>query len=172
MDIFSGAERQTVQFDNVALVVKDKVEVLGYDSNATIPENSTLKNSAEDFLVGIAVNPNRVQDSKYASVYTKEFNSVTAENAMKMKGIFKGLDDEGNLRLDWTNPDQIVDFAENNNMNIHGHTLIWHESTPDFLKNFNGTDEEFEAIIEKYITAVVTRYKGKIDSWDVVNEAI
>ena len=172
VDIFSGAERQTVQFDNVALVVKDKVEVLGYDSNATIPENSTLKNSAEDFLVGIAVNPNRVQDSKYASVYTKEFNSVTAENAMKMKGIFKGLDDEGNLRLDWTNPDQIVDFAENNNMNIHGHTLIWHESTPDFLKNFNGTDEEFEAIIEKYITAVVTRYKGKIDSWDVVNEAI
>ena len=41
-----------------------------------------------------------------------------------------------------------------------------------FLKNFKGTDQEFETIIEEYITSVVSRYKGKVDSWDVVNEAI
>lgn len=172
VDIFSGTERQIVQFDNVALVVKDKVEVTGYDANTTIPETGTLKDSAEDFKVGIAVNPSRVQSPDYSAIYTKEFNSITAENAMKMKSILKGIDEEGNLSLDWTNSDLIVDFAQANDMNIHGHTLVWHESIPDFLKTFEGTNQEFESIIEKYITAVVTRYKGKIDSWDVVNEAI
>ncbi len=172
VDIFSGTERQIVQFDNVALVVKDKVEVTGYDDSTSIPENSRLKSTAKDFLVGIAINPSRVQDTDYSALYTKEFNSVTAENAMKMRSIFKGIDEEGNLSLDWTNSDLIVDFAQANDMNIHGHTLVWHESTPDFLKTFEGTNQEFESIIEKYITAVVTRYKGKIDSWDVVNEAI
>ena len=172
VDVFSGTKRQLVQFDNVALVVKDKVAVTGYDPSASIADTNTLKNGAKDFFVGIAVNPSRVQDANYSAVYTKEFNSVTAENAMKMKSIFKGIDSEGNLNLDWTNSDLIVDFAEANGINVHGHTLIWHESIPDFLKTFTGTNQEFESIIEKYITAVVSRYKGKISSWDVVNEAI
>jgi len=172
VDVFSGTKRQLVQFDNVALVVKDKVAVKGYDPSASIADTNTLKNGAKDFFVGIAVNPSRVQDANYSAVYTKEFNSVTAENAMKMKSIFKGIDSEGNLNLDWTNSDLIVDFAEANGINVHGHTLIWHESIPDFLKTFTGTNQEFESIIEKYITAVVSRYKGKISSWDVVNEAI
>ena len=172
VDIFSGTERQLVQFDNVALVVKDKVKPSGYDANATVPENATLKNSAKDFFVGVAVNPMRVQDADYSAVYTKEFNSVTAENAMKMKSIFKGIDEQGNPIYDWTKPDLIVDFAQKNSINIHGHTLVWHESIPDFLNDFKGTNEAFEALIENYITAVLTRYKGKINSWDVVNEAI
>lgn len=172
VDIASGPARQIVQFDNVALVVKDKVAVTGYDPSASIADTNTLKNGAKDFFVGIAVNPSRVQDANYSAVYTKEFNSVTAENAMKMKSIFKGIDSEGNLNLDWTNSDLIVDFAEANGLNVHGHTLIWHESIPDFIKTFTGTNQEFESIIEKYITAVVTRYKDKVDSWDVVNEAI
>ncbi len=172
VDIASGPARQIVQFDNVALVVKDKVAVTGYDPSASIADNNALKNGAKDFFVGIAVNPSRVQDANYSAVYTKEFNSVTAENAMKMKSIFKGIDSEGNLNLDWTNSDLIVDFAEANGLNVHGHTLIWHESIPEFLKTFTGTNQEFESIIEKYITAVVTKYKDKVDSWDVVNEAI
>lgn len=172
VDLVSGPKRQVVQFDNVALVVKDKVEQIGYDNKAEIPNNSALKNSANDFFVGVAVNPSRVQDADYSAVYKKEFNSVTAENAMKMKSIFQGIDEEGNLLYDWTKPDLIVDFAQANNINIHGHTLIWHESIPDFLTDFEGTDQEFESIIEKYITTVVTRYRGRINSWDVVNEAI
>jgi len=135
------------------------------------PEDVTLKSSA-NFLVGVAVNPTRVADPEYMEVYSKEFNSLTGENAMKMRSIFKGLDNNMNNVYDWSKPDAIVDYAEANNMNVHGHVLVWHESVPDFLENFAGTDAEFETIIENYITDVLTRYKGKIDSWDVVNEAI
>ncbi len=172
VDVFSGPARQIVQFDNVALVVKDSVTVKRYDENAIIADTTALKTQAKDFFVGMAVNPTRVQDPKYATVYKKEFNSITAENAMKMKSILKGMDAQGNLIYDWTQSDAIVDFAEANGMNIHGHTLIWYNSIPDFLNDFKGTDQEFELLIEKYVTAVVSRYKGKVDSWDVVNEAI
>lgn len=172
VDIFSGPKTQLIQFDNVALVVKEEVNKTGYDDNARISDNTALKTSAKDFFVGVAVNPTRVQDAKYSSVYTKEFNSITAENAMKMRSILQGIDSKGDLIYNWTEADLLVDYAEANNLNIHGHTLVWHESTPDFLMNFQGTNQEFEQIIEEYITTVVTRYKGKIDSWDVVNEAI
>ena len=170
MDVFSGPQRQTVQFDNVALVVKDKVKK--YNSDTKIADDTTLKKRANDFYVGVAVNPRRIKDTDYSTLYKKEFNSITAENAMKMKSILKGMDTNGNLVYDWTESDRIVDFAEINNMNLHGHTLIWYESIPNFLKDFKGTNEAFETIIEKYITNVVSRYKGKVDSWDVVNEAI
>jgi endo-1,4-beta-xylanase len=134
-------------------------------------EDVTLKSST-NFFVGVAVNPDRVKDPEYMEVYAKEFNSVTAENAMKMANIFKGLDNMMNISYDWSKSDAIVDYAEANGMNIHGHALIWHESVPSALENFTGTDAEFEAIVEDYITTTVTRYKGKVDSWDVVNEAI
>ncbi|MEO0527786.1 MAG: endo-1,4-beta-xylanase, partial [Bacteroidota bacterium] len=172
VDIFSGPARQTVQFDNVALVVKEKATIKRYRSNINMADDVALKTSANDFFVGIAVNPSRIKDIDYKAVYKREFNSITAENAMKMKSMFQGIDDEGNPIYNWTESDLIVDFAEANNMNLHGHALIWHESVPDFLTNFSGTDQEFELIIEKYIMAVVSRYKGKVDSWDVVNEAI
>ena len=172
LDVFSGADRQVVQFDNVALVVKEGSVVKRYDDNGILPENSSLKAQAKDFLVGVAVNSKGISDSKYHEVCTQEFNSITAENAMKMKSILKGIDDEGNPIFDWVQADAIVDFAHANNINLHGHTLIWYNSIPEFLNNFKGTDQEFESFIQKYITEVVGRYKGKVASWDVVNEAI
>lgn len=134
-------------------------------------EDVTLKSSA-DFLVGVAVNPDRVADPEYMKVYAKEFGSVTAENAMKMANIVTGIDSDMKISYDWSKADAIVNYAETNGMNIHGHALVWHESIPNALQNFTGTDAEFEAIIKDYITTTVTRYKGKVDSWDVVNEAI
>lgn len=172
VDIHAGPKTQMVQFDNVSLIVKESVAGAGYNENTGIPKDAALKILAGDFLVGVAVNPTRVQDPGYSGIYTKEFNSITAENAMKMKSILQGIDENDNLVYDWINADLIVAFAEANGFNIHGHTLIWHESIPDFLQDFEGTNAQFESIIEKYITAVVARYKGKIDSWDVVNEAI
>ena len=172
LDVFSGVERQVVQFDNVALVVKENVDTKRYDNGAIIPEDAVLKTEAKDFMVGVAVNPKRIQDIAYDEVYKREFNSITAENAMKMKSILKGVDENGNPVCDWAQFDAIVDYAMTNNMNLHGHTLVWYNSIPEFLMNFKGTDQEFESIIEKYITEVVTRYQGKVASWDVVNEAI
>ncbi|MEL6484994.1 MAG: endo-1,4-beta-xylanase [Bacteroidota bacterium] len=133
--------------------------------------NDGLKDATDAFFVGVAVNPERVGDETYTSIYKREFNSITAENAMKMHKILVGLNENNQPIYDWTQADAIVNFAEAHQLNLHGHTLIWHESIPEVLQNFEGDDNAFGEVIKSYITDVVTRYKGKVDSWDVVNEA-
>jgi endo-1,4-beta-xylanase len=71
---------------------------------------------------------------------------------------------------DWSAPDALVDYAQANNLRIRGHALLWHESTPDWF--LAGTPEQVKARLQTYITDVMTRYRGKIYAWDVVNEVI
>lgn len=174
--VVSNLEENTEYYYRVRAVVDGKLSknsnVILVSIQATFNKELTLKSAATDFLVGVAVNPNRISNAIYSEIYQREFNSLTAENAMKMKSIFQGIDNMGNHIYDWSKSDAIVNYAEANDMNIHGHTLIWHESIPDFLQNFSGTNDQFQAVIETYITDVVNRYQGKVDSWDVVNEAI
>lgn len=132
-----------------------------------IPDpDQTLKKAADTFLVGVAVQSGKLT-GQYDENYQKEFSSITAEWEMKMNVMHPSED-----TFDFGPADAIVNYGETNGINVHGHSLIWHNSTPDWVKNFAGTDQEFEDMIEDYITTVVSRYKGKITSWDVVNEAL
>jgi endo-1,4-beta-xylanase len=129
--------------------------------------NTALKVKAgNNFFVGAAVSTNRLSGS-YNTILTTEFSSITAENEMKMREIWTGP-----TTFNWTNADALVNYAMTNNLNVHGHALIWHESVPTWLASFAGTNAEFEDLVRTYITTVVTRYKDKVKSWDVVNEAI
>ena len=131
------------------------------------PEPDTaLKSAATTFSVGMAVQANRLT-GQHNDILVREFNSLTAEYEMKMNIMYPS---EGNY--DFTAGDAIVDYAVANAMDVHGHALIWHSATPDWVENFTGTDAEFETMVEEYITTTVERYKGKVRSWDVVNEAI
>ncbi|WP_147676107.1 endo-1,4-beta-xylanase [Algibacter pacificus] len=133
------------------------------------PEPTTaLKDASTTFMVGMAVKAQQLTNgSKYDEILKKEFSSISAEYEMKMNIIEPT---KGNY--DWSKADAIVDYAVANGINVHGHALVWHESAPDWLKNYTGTNDEFEQEVKNYITAVLTRYKGKVASWDVVNEAI
>ncbi|WP_298315175.1 endo-1,4-beta-xylanase [uncultured Aquimarina sp.] len=154
-------------------VVSGNSNTISVETNTEFPDDVTLKSATENnFFVGVAVSEARTNISSYDEIYTREFSSITAENDMKMASIFTGIDNTGAIIYDWSKVDALVDYAETNNLNVHGHTLIWHRSLPQALENFSGTDQEFEDLIEQYITDVLTRYQGKINSWDVVNEAI
>ncbi|WP_158838027.1 endo-1,4-beta-xylanase [Polaribacter sp. L3A8] len=133
------------------------------------PEPTTyLKEASTTFMVGMAVKAEQLTNgSKYDEILKNEFSSISAEYEMKMNIIEPT---KGNY--DWSKADAIVDYAIANGINVHGHALVWHESAPDWLANYTGTDAEFEQEVKNYITAVLTRYKGKVASWDVVNEAI
>ncbi|MGQ1784270.1 MULTISPECIES: endo-1,4-beta-xylanase [unclassified Saccharicrinis] len=130
-----------------------------------VPTNVTLKEATSGFFIGTVVQANRLTGD-HDVVLKREFSSITAEYQMKMNIMYPN---EG--AYDWTESDAIVDYAFNNSFNLHGHALIWHNATPDWVVNYSGTDAEFETIVEDYIKTVVTRYKGKVTSWDVVNEA-
>ncbi|MFK7905794.1 MAG: endo-1,4-beta-xylanase [Chitinophagales bacterium] len=134
------------------------------DANAPEP-NSPLKDAAQTFAVGMAVSTSKL-GGQYDAIYKKEFNSLTAEYEMKMNVMYPS---QGNY--DFSKSDAIVNYAVENGMHVHGHALIWHSATPNWVDNFGGTDAEFEAMVKEYIQTTVTRYAGQVRSWDVVNEA-
>jgi len=73
-------------------------------------------------------------------------------------------------RYKWKASDQLVALAQQYSQKIRGHTLVWHRQIPYYLKNL--TTDELNDTLKKHIDKVVTRYKGKIYAWDVVNEVI
>jgi endo-1,4-beta-xylanase len=102
-----------------------------------------------------------------------QYGVLVAGNAMKPASL---QPTEGNFY--WTEADKYVDFAEAHNMLVRGHTLLWHSQVPDwFFTDPNdpskpATRDQLLARLKNHISTVVGRYKGKIDSWDVVNEVL
>jgi endo-1,4-beta-xylanase len=79
-------------------------------------------------------------------------------------------------KYDFAAADRFVDFGQKNKMFIIGHTLIWHWQTPRWVfEDQNGNDVDRETLLawmKEHIFTIVGRYKGKVNGWDVVNEAI
>jgi endo-1,4-beta-xylanase len=133
--------------------------------------NKGLKDFYKDyFSIGVAVGPKNLSGDE-AILIKRQFNSITAENAMKMGPI---QPKEGQFY--WKDADSIVNFAIKNNIKIRGHNLCWHEQAPSWMfVGKDGKEVTKEVLLQRlkdHITAVVSRYKGKIYAWDVVNEAI
>ena len=126
-----------------------------------------------DFLIGAAVPVDHVNglDPKADSIVTLHFNAIVAENCMKSEKINPA---EGVYF--WDDADAFVDYGERNGMAIIGHALIWHSQlAPWFPLDSTGNYVSAEVLKErmrKHITTLVSRYKGRIKGWDVVNEAI
>lgn len=130
------------------------------------PPSTTLRQLAP-FPMGAAVNINLLKTRPaYLNVVKTEYNSVTAENAMKFGALHPG---EGTYN--WTDADYLVEFAQQNNARVHGHTLIWHKSLPGWLTSYQGSTAAWESLMKTHIQTVVTHFKGKVAAWDVVNEA-
>ena len=130
-----------------------------------------LKDYYRDYFpIGVAVSPRSVSGPD-STLILQQFNSITPENAMKMGPIHP----EEN-RYNWKDADAIVAFAQAHGLRVRGHNLCWHEQTPAWIfKDAQGGQVTKEVLLQRlkdHITAVVSRYKGKIYAWDVVNEAI
>lgn len=143
--------------------------VLLFSANAGAMQPPSLHEAyADQFLIGFAARAAYYMDD---FVNLTHFNAVTAENAMKWESLqpYPGT-------FDFYAADNLVDYAEKHGLAVHGHTLIWHSQTPDWVfLDANGQELSREALIERmreHIHTVVGRYKGRIASWDVVNEAV
>jgi endo-1,4-beta-xylanase len=134
---------------------------------AAVPEHS-LREAAQGsgLLIGTAVRPAQLSEAAYASTLAREFNMLEPEDALKWEGVHPEPQS-----FDFSQADQIVDFASRHGMKVRGHTLIWHRQNPRWLTEGNYTSGELAQILEHHIRTVVGHYRGKIFAWDVVNEA-
>ncbi|MDZ7316079.1 MAG: endo-1,4-beta-xylanase [candidate division KSB1 bacterium] len=124
-----------------------------------------------DFLIGTAPGFNFEKNENLVALIKKHFNVLTPENQMKWEPIHPQPD-----RWEFAAADTLVNFAQRHGMKVIGHTLVWHSQTPRWVfQHPDGTPlsrDELLARMQEHITTVMTRYKGKIHGWDVVNEAI
>lgn len=140
--------------------------------NATAQDNQSLRYHADrkDVFIGAAVSNaffGFTPTNTYVTTLKGEFNALVAENAMKFGPLRPS-----ETTFNFNSADYLVDFALDNNMEIRGHALIWHNQLPSWVEEGDFSRDELLAVMEEHITTVVGRYKGQIREWDVVNEAI
>lgn len=117
-------------------------------------------------LVGSAISAGQIGEAELAELIARECSIVVAENDMK----WKWTQPEAN-RYDFARADAVMAFAEKNGLQIRGHNLCWHQSLPEWVTQ-SATKENAARILRQHVMVVAGRYAGKMQSWDVVNEAI
>ena len=146
---------------------------------------------ADSFDFGTAVVANEVLDTDRMEFYKSQFNIFTYGNEMKpdaliniaaCKNAVRKTGDETAVEVKFDRCKPLLEWAAQNGVKVHGHTLIWHSQTPEqfFHEGYNSTSplcsrEVMLGRMENYIRQVLTwteeHYPGVIVSWDVVNEA-
>lgn len=143
-----------------------KVTIPAWD--LTLP--SIAKKYEGKFLIGNILSSGDLIDSKTMEMFKNQYVVMTAENDMKPQYLAPSKG-----KYNFASADKLVSWALDNGIQVNGHTLVWHSQSARWLTtNSNGsplTREEAKKNLEEYITTVVTHFKGKFLSWEVVNEA-
>jgi len=126
---------------------------------------------AGKFLIGTAGDvPRGYSEAELANIKFN-YNIITPENCMKPQPTHPTEN-----TFNWTTPDAMVQWCQDNNIKVWGHCLAWHSQTANwFFQGTNGQPVTRELAMERlknHILTEVGRYKGRIYGWDVVNEAI
>lgn len=132
------------------------------------PSTPSLRDRAHSVAIGAAVaaEPLRCEPA-YAQALGHEFNFLTTEDALK----FGPVHPQPN-RYAWDDADAIVAFAEVHDMQVRGHTLVWHQQLAGWVQDKAWSRDELLLVLQEHIAAVVGRYRGRVDVWDVINEAV
>lgn len=144
-------------------------------TSSSVPKVNNVKGLKDyykgHFTIGVAVSPRSLKTDE-AQLILQQFNSLTAENAMKMGPIHPR-----EHAYNWAGADSIAAFAKRNGLKLRGHTLCWHTQSPGWFFTDSATGKQVtkEVLLQRlkdHITTVVTRYKGTVYAWDAVNEVI
>jgi endo-1,4-beta-xylanase len=131
--------------------------------------------AARGLMYGIAVNPALldlagVAEGRSGDGYTRlireQANILVAENAMKWGGLRPAAS-----VFDFTDADRLMRFASLTGQRVRGHNLCWHADNPSWLSH-EANKENARLLLMQHIETVAGRYRGRLHSWDVVNEAI
>ena len=133
-------------------------------------ETVTLRKLAAEkgLLYGTTVAAAQITgDPPFADLVRQEASLVVAENEMKWQVINRGAPGDD----DFAPADTIATFAAANKLVLRGHNLLWYHRTPEWFFDLPDKAAQRQAVVE-HIQQLAGRYRGRIHSWDVVNEPI
>lgn len=141
-------------------------------TSAALAQNTLRKATKGKFLMGVAINTSQHNGSNPAveKIIANQFSAIVPENCMKNSLIHP----EENT-YNFADADQFVAFGKKNKLTMTGHCLVWHSQLARWFTIDSAgktvTPEVLKARMKAHIQTVVSRYKGKLKGWDVVNEA-
>jgi endo-1,4-beta-xylanase len=118
-------------------------------------------------LTGAAVIVRTLQnDPAMQRLIAEQYGILVPETELKWRALRPSQD-----QFDFRQSDALFSFADAHHLQVRGHTLVWHNAMPDWLKSESRPLDVRQLLID-HIHTVVGRYRGRVHSWDVVNEAI
>jgi endo-1,4-beta-xylanase len=119
-------------------------------------------------IYGTTISAKQIEtDRPFVGLVLRQAGLVVAENEMKWQVLNRGTPGDD----DWGPADTIANFARDNNLVLRGHNLLWYHRTPSWYFDLPSTHEQERAVV-RHIEELAGRYRGRIHSWDVVNEPI
>lgn len=157
----------------MAFIVTAIVMFINRSRTPKLPE-PTLKQLAQEKNIDIGnfAIRSRINEKPYRDILTGQFNLALADNTPNWYFTDGGLRPSRETFF-FNHMDEVVNFAEDNNMKVQAHHFLWGEEKwlPDWLKNGDFTHEQLDDLIKSHIFTVGRRYSGRVDEWTVVNEA-
>jgi endo-1,4-beta-xylanase len=159
------------------LVGAAKAAALGISGTAVLSEMSAfatplaqmVTTGGNDSLIpyGSAVRGGMLtSDAAYRAAIIANCQLIVPEGEMKWPDIHPARD-----QYRFEKADALVDFARQNGIGIRGHTLAWYGGMPEWTNSISSRAEAERELVD-HIETVVSRYRGEIPSWDVVNEPL
>jgi endo-1,4-beta-xylanase len=119
-------------------------------------------------LYGTAISAGQITgDPRFVALVLQQAGLVVAENDMKWQDMNRGARGDD----DYGPADKVAAFALENGLALRGHNLLWYHRTPNWFFDLESRQEIERAIVER-IRGLAGRYRGRVHSWDVVNEPI
>jgi endo-1,4-beta-xylanase len=152
------------------LILLAVVGALGWSVARALPRPGASKTlqglaAARGLRWGTAVTNGQLRDPGLQRLVTSQSGLIVPESELKWDGV-----EAAPGRFDFSAPDRLLAFAREHGLAMRGHTLLWHEQLPAWVKALPAAD--LDKAMATYIGTVVGHYRGQLPSWDVVNEPI
>ncbi|KAI4298564.1 hypothetical protein L6164_032110 [Bauhinia variegata] len=164
---FTPQEWRSHQDQSIEKTRKKRVVVQAVDGQGNPLPNASIsiEQKGGSFPFGSAINKNILNNAAYQNWFTSRFTVTTFENEMKWDSTEKTQGEE-----DYSIADSMLQFAKQHGIAVRGHNVFWDDPhyQPSWVPSLS--PDQINSAIEKRINSVVSRYKGQLIAWDVVNE--
>ncbi|TXG64110.1 hypothetical protein EZV62_011104 [Acer yangbiense] len=164
---FTQEEWSSHQQQSINKVRKTNVRIQALDKQGNPLQNATIsiEQKSPSFPFGCAMNKNILNNPAYQNWFTSRFKVTTFENEMKWY-----ITEPSPGHEDYSVPDAMINFAKQHNIVVRAHNIFWEDPKyqPGWLNYLSPAD--LWKAVNKRIISIMSKYKGQVIAWDVVNE--